>query len=199
MKWMNRLAFLALAVGIILFAIGGWQWYSLQHSERVALAKAKDLVKLPVKQTNVLKGDNRGKKDFNKGDVIGLLEIPSLKKEIPIVEGTDLPQLEKGAGHYIGSALPGEHGQVFIAGHRDTVFRGLGNLKKGGLIIIQMPYGTFKYKMVDSKVVKSDDRSIINLHAQKDTLVLATCYPFLFVGNAPDRYILYAEPTTSID
>jgi len=196
---MKMLALLAFAVGIIFFAIGGWQWYSLHHSERVALAKAKDLVKIPVKKTNELKEKNLEKKDFNKGDVIGLLEIPSLKKEIPIIEGTDLPQLKKGAGHYIGSALPGEHGQVFIAGHRDTVFRGLGNLKKGGLIIIRMPYGTFKYKMVGSKIVKSDDRSIINLHAQKDTLVLATCYPFLFVGHAPDRYILYAEPTTSIN
>lgn len=196
MKILKIIAFIALVAGVIFLSIGVWQWYATNHSERVALAKAKDLVKMPLDQKE-LNSDNREMKDYNQGDVIGLLEIPALKKKIPIIEGTDLPQLKKGSGHYIGTALPGQHGQVFIAGHRDSVFRGLGDLKKGDKIIVRMPYGSFEYKMVNSKIVKSDDRSIIDFNAEKDSLLLATCYPFVFVGNAPDRYILYAAPITN--
>ena len=193
---MKVITYLAFLIGVICLSIGGWEWYTTNHSEHTALAKAKQLVNVADNKNNF--GVKKEKTGYKKGDIIGLLEIPSLNKELPIIEGTDLPQLKQGVGHYIGSALPGEHGQVFIAGHRDTVFKGLGNLKKGEKIIIRTEFNTYEYKMRDSKIVRSDDRSIIDLNAKKDSLVLATCYPFLFVGHAPDRYILYAEPVSDI-
>ncbi|WP_232718641.1 class D sortase [Bacillus sp. FJAT-45037] len=128
------------------------------------------------------------------GDTIGLLSFPTLNEELPIIYGTDPDELERGVGLYIGSALPGEGGQIVLSGHRDTVFRKLGEIQPGDEIIIQLPNGEYKYVISSSKVVKADDLSIVTLHKDYEELVITTCYPFSIIGNAPDRYILYAKP-----
>ncbi len=191
---MKCISYIFIFIGLFCLLIGGTQLYKTSFTGKEALSKATALVNDSSKIGNVNNYEKSKERNYKKDSVMGLLEIPALKMKIPIIEGTEPRQLEKGVGHYIDTALPGEHGQVFLAGHRDTVFRGLGNLNKGQKIIIKLKYGTFKYKMTKSKIVKSDDRSIIEINAKKDSLVLATCYPFLFVGNAPDRYIIYAEP-----
>lgn len=198
---MKILSYLFIAVGAVFLVYGGWQWYSNTHQVDRALAKAEKLVSnaslkqsLPTAQDEHKNGKHNMNQQYKGDDVIGLIEIPRLNRKLPIVEGTDLTQLKKGVGHYSTTALPGKHDQILLAGHRDTVFKGLGQLKKGDEIIVKMPYGTYKYAMAFSKIVGSDDRSIIHPTAPKETLVLATCYPFMFVGNAPDRYILYANP-----
>ncbi|MGV3466624.1 MAG: class D sortase [Heyndrickxia sp.] len=191
---MKRISYIFIFIGLICLLIGGRQLYKTSFAGKEAISKATEIISDSHKMVNVKNHEKRKEKNYKSGSVMGLLEIPALKKKIPIIEGTEPSQLEKGVGHYTDTALPGGQGQVFLAGHRDTVFRGLGNLKKGQKIIIKMSHGTFEYKMVKSKIVKSDDRSIIEFNAKKDSLVLATCYPFLFVGNAPDRYIIYAEP-----
>ncbi|WP_077614410.1 class D sortase [Caenibacillus caldisaponilyticus] len=203
---MKIIAYIFIVVGAICLSIGGWEWYATTHQEERALAKAEKLVAktgdAPAKdQVSESDGKRHEKKagdpSFAKDDVIGLLVLPRLDRKLPIVEGTDLKQLKKGVGHYIGTALPGGHDQIFLAGHRDTVFRHLGEMKKGDDVIIKMPYGTYRYKVTGSKIVPSDDRTIIRPTAPKETLVLASCYPFVFVGHAPDRFILYAEPAGS--
>lgn len=128
------------------------------------------------------------------GDVVGILKIRKISAELPIVAGTDPDDLEKGVGHYTGSSYPGEIGQIVLSGHRDTVFRRLGELQMGDEFIVAMPYGDFVYEIYDYKIVDEDDLSIITLQKEKEDLLLTTCYPFSFVGNAPERYILYAKP-----
>ncbi|WP_096156564.1 class D sortase [Bacillus sp. FJAT-45066] len=128
------------------------------------------------------------------GDVVGLLQIERINAKLPIVAGTDPDDLEKGVGHYTGSSYPGEIGQIVLSGHRDTVFRRLGELQMGDEFVVAMPYGDFVYEIYDYKIVDADDLSIITLQKEKEDLLLTTCYPFSFVGNAPDRYILYAKP-----
>jgi sortase A len=131
------------------------------------------------------------------GDTVGLLAIPRIKAELAIVEGTDPDDLEKGVGHYKGSYFPGDKGQIVLSGHRDTVFRKLGELKLGDPLKVNMPYGSFTYEITDTKVVKSDDTSIITLQNKQEELILTTCYPFSYVGNAPKRYIIYAKLKSS--
>ncbi len=114
-----------------------------------------------------------------------------------IVEGTDPNDLKKGVGHYKGSFFPGENGQIVLSGHRDTVFRHLGELKIGDDLKVEMPNGTFTYEIARTKIVDAKDTSIITLQHNEEELILTTCYPFRYVGNAPDRYIIYAKPKSS--
>ncbi|WP_314733375.1 class D sortase [Anaerobacillus sp. CMMVII] len=127
-------------------------------------------------------------------DIIGIISIPKLEKDLPIIVGTDDEQLNKGVGHYIGTKYPGENGQILLSGHRDTVFRGLGNLLHGDEIKLDVEYGSFSYEIVNTYIVDADDTTVINFDLDEEVLVLSTCYPFQYVGDAPQRYIIEAKP-----
>lgn len=127
-----------------------------------------------------------------RGEVFGKIVISSLNKELPIIEGSDEAELAKGVGHYIGSVLPGETDNSVLAGHRDTVFRGLGEIKIDDLIEITTSAGIFIYKVSNTKIVNSDDRTVI-VPYDRAILTLVTCYPFDYIGNAPQRFIVTAE------
>jgi sortase A len=128
------------------------------------------------------------------GDLIATLEIPRLKRVVKVYEGTQATQLKQGAGHFRESVLPGYRDNSVIAGHRDSVFSQFGVLKRGDLIIATTAYGKFTYVIVSLKVVESGDKTVIvpTNHAR---LTLSTCYPFRYVGNAPQRFIVGATLT----
>jgi sortase A len=119
--------------------------------------------------------------------------IPKIKAELAIIEGTDPDQLEKGVGHYKNSYMPNENGQIVLSGHRDTVFRKLGNLNIGDIINVKTTEGEFYYRIIETKIVESNDTNIITLQNKKEELILTTCYPFSYIGNAPERYIIFSE------
>ena len=146
---------------------------------------------------NEKRKDNSKTKDLYKpqtGDVAGLLTIPAINAELPIVEGTDPNDLAKGVGHYKGSFYPEQNGQIVLSGHRDTVFRRAGELRKGDTLRVDTGYGGYDYIIKSMKIVSKDDNSIITLQHEKEELILTTCYPFSYIGDAPDRYIIYAYP-----
>ncbi|WP_200410814.1 class D sortase [Virgibacillus salexigens] len=192
---MNKFALLLISIGFVFLCFGGYQWYTTEKQQEASLTKAKDLVKQPNSSTTSLEKDNI-KKAFTpaKGETAGILHIPKLEADLPIVEGTDEDELEKGVGHYEGTAYPKQKDQIVLSGHRDTVFRRMGELTVGDHLTIQVPYGDFTYRITDTKVVDADNRSIIMSTAPKEVLTLTTCYPFSYVGNAPDRYIITAIP-----
>src|SRR5699024_11703531 len=80
-----------------------------------------------------------------------------------------------------------------LSGHRDTVFKQLPEVGVGTISTIKMPYGDFDYESVNTKVVSADDLSIIVPH-DEEVLTVTTCYPFQYIGSAPDRYIIDAKP-----
>lgn len=129
---------------------------------------------------------------LNEGDVLGSLSIPSLDETLPIVEGTSDDDLKKGVGHYIQSVLPGDNDNCVLSGHRDTVFWNLESLGIGDLLIVQTPRGTFTYRINDIRIVDADDRTVI-VPTDHAVLTLTTCYPFLFIGDAPNRYIISSD------
>lgn len=102
--------------------------------------------------------------------------------------------IEKGVGHYKGSYYPKQNGQIVLSGHRDTVFRRTGELELGDRLEVEVPYGRYAYEIIKTKIVDQDDTSIITLQNKKEELVLTTCYPFSYIRNAPQRYIIYAKP-----
>jgi sortase A len=94
-------------------------------------------------------------------------------------------------GHYVGSVLPGVSDNSVLAGHRDSVFRNLGDVKLGDLMTVRTDYGVFVYEVHKIRIVKADDKTVIVPTADA-VLTLSTCYPFRYVGNAPKRYIVQA-------
>jgi sortase A len=128
----------------------------------------------------------------SEGEVIGSLSIPALKQKLPIIEGTSEDDLKRGVGHFGQSVLPGEQDNCVLSGHRDTVFTGLGKLKIGDRLITQTSAGTFTYEISRIRIVHKDDTTVI-VPADHAVLTVSTCYPFHFIGAAPDRYVLIAE------
>lgn len=126
------------------------------------------------------------------GENIGRLTIPALKLELPIIQGTGEKELKEGVGHFTQSVLPGEDDNCVLSGHRETAFRQLGLLKIGDLLIVQTSAGTFTYTVSGTRIVAEDDKTVI-VPTDHAVLTLTTCYPFDFVGSAPDRYIVSAD------
>ena len=121
--------------------------------------------------------------------ILEVRRIPSLNQILPIIQGTGEKELKKGVGHFSQSVLPGEKDNCVFSGHRDTVFRQIGNLKIGDKLIVQTSAGVFTYKVNGTRIVHENDKTVI-VPTPNAVLTLTTCYPFNFIGNAPDRYIV---------
>lgn len=130
------------------------------------------------------------------GEMIGTLSIPALGKSLPVFEGTAEDELVKGVGHFAQSVLPGENDNCVLSGHRDTVFRQLGELKIGDLLVVQTSAGVFTYAISNTRIVEADDRTVI-VPTDHAVLTVSTCYPFYYVGDAPQRYIVVADLVSS--
>jgi len=125
------------------------------------------------------------------GELVGRIEIPRLGLAVIVAEGTDEATLRRAAGHIEGTALPGKSGNVGIAGHRDTLFRALRNIRQDDVITLTTLQGLYRYRVVSTKVVSPYDVVVLSPNGQ-EILTLVTCYPFYFVGAAPDRFIVRA-------
>ncbi|OZI12695.1 class D sortase [Bacillaceae bacterium SAS-127] len=131
--------------------------------------------------------------NVKENEAFSTLEIPKLDKEIPVIEGTDADSLSKGIGHLSQSVLPGQGEQIVLSGHRDTVFREFNQIEIGDTFTVHMPYGSYSYVIKQTEIVDEDDTSVIR-EMGEEVLVVTTCYPFRFVGNAPERFVAYAYP-----
>jgi sortase A len=126
------------------------------------------------------------------GETMAKLIIPRLETELYVVEGDDAGDLRRGPGHLPGTALPGADGNCVIAGHRDTHFRVLKDIKAGDEIVLETPLGKFLYRVQYTRVVSPTNTS--SLKPTTDAVLnLITCYPFYYVGSAPKRFIVEAR------
>ena len=185
----NKIAMILLTVGLFFLGYANVQLKSAQQSEKAALFQAKEILEKQQKTKSP-----QPELSFQNGQTIGILQIPIIHKELPIVEGTDDDALKQGVGHYTGTVYPGEKDQILLSGHRDTVFTGLDKLRNGDTIIMKMQHGTFAYAVVDTEIVNERDTTVIHSTAPGEVLTLSTCFPFGYIGNAPKRFIVYATP-----
>ena len=125
------------------------------------------------------------------GSTLGRIEIRSIGLSVMILEGTDGRTLRRAVGHIPGTALLGEQGNVAIAGHRDTFFRRLRNIHVHDEITLMTLKGMYRYRVESTKLVEPQDMSVLN-NSDEAILTLVTCYPFYFVGPAPQRFIVRA-------
>jgi len=122
---------------------------------------------------------------------LAVLDIPKIGLEVPVLDGTDDLTLNRGVGRIVGTARPGQGGNVGIAGHRDGFFRCLKDVVVGDAIELKTPKGREVYKVDQIRIVKPTDVEVLENRGVA-TLTLVTCYPFYFIGNAPQRYIVQA-------
>jgi len=122
---------------------------------------------------------------------IAVMRIRRLGLEAPIFEGVDDLTLDRGAGHVPGTPLPGENGNVAVAGHRDGFFRALKDIVPGDEIEVLTTNKKYTYSVDQIVLVLPKDVSVLE-SGSIQSLTLVTCYPFYFIGSAPKRYIVKA-------
>jgi sortase A len=128
----------------------------------------------------------------HRGDVVGELDIPRLQLSVMVFEGDDAGILRQGAGHIPGTALPPDSGNIGIAAHRDTYFRPLRIIHANDIITLKTPAGTSEYTVTETRIVRPSDVGVLSRAPGRD-MTLVTCYPFFYVGSAPQRFIVHAR------
>lgn len=127
--------------------------------------------------------------------LIGRIDIPRIGLSAIVIEGAGKTTLRRAVGHIPGTALPGHPGNVGPAGHRDTFFRPLRNIRQDDIITLNTLLGEYRYRVVSTTIVGPYDVGVLDPSAS-EILTLVTCYPFTFVGSAPERFIVRAERVT---
>jgi sortase A len=125
--------------------------------------------------------------------IIGRIEVPRLNVSAVVREGVDSKTLRRSAGHVPGTPLPGDEGNVAVAAHRDTFFRGLRDIREQDRIRVVTPEGNFEYVVRSTQIVKPTNVEVLDSKSGIRELTLITCYPFNYVGHAPNRFIVRAE------
>lgn len=192
---LRGLAILLLIVGLGFIGYSGYQIWDTKQEQQAAL---EEVERIFAQASKDFVFDEVGKEvqfDADVGDKIGKLLIPKIDANLPIVEGVDEKELKQGVGHYSGTSFPMQPGQIVLSGHRDTVFRRMAEIELGDELIVQMPYGEVTYIIEETEIVSADDLTVIRPEDyDEEVLTLTTCYPFRFIGDAPDRFIVYAKP-----
>jgi len=130
--------------------------------------------------------------------VFGRIEIPRLGISALIAEGTQPAQLDRSVGHISTTAFPGRPGNCALAGHRDTFLRGLGDVRENDIIHIDTLQGTYTYEVEWGAVVEPRQVDVLD-STVAPSLTLVTCYPFAFVGPAPERFVVRAKLVEVVD
>jgi sortase A len=133
------------------------------------------------------------RRSLHEGDAIGRIEIPRLGLDMVVVNGTQTDTLKKGPARDLSTFLPGEGKLIYVAGHRTTYsapFSAIDHLRPGDPVTIELPYGTFKYRITGHRIVAADDLAVLKSRG-REVLALQACHPRFF---ASERYIAYARP-----
>ena len=131
------------------------------------------------------------------GEVIGKIQVPRLDLNVMVVQGDSPANLRRAVGHLSKSALPGEWGNVALAGHRDTFFRPLRNIRLGDEIRFTTSVRSFEYVVESIEVVAPTDIRVLETSTGHE-LTLLTCFPFYYVGPAPKRFVVRAREVNGV-
>ncbi|HEV7504565.1 MAG TPA: class D sortase [Thermoanaerobaculia bacterium] len=202
LRWLER--------GLLLVAIlclGGWAWawldakYTQAHDSQIldearsngatAVEPAQETDRLDTFQPAANNPEPPPRRQLAEGSLFGRIAIPRLDVSTIVLEGVDAATLRRGAGHIPETALPGDHGNVGIAAHRDSFFRGLKDVRKNDIVRLETLDGTYRYRVDWTRIVTPDETEVLADTGDAE-LTLVTCYPFYYVGSAPNRFIVRA-------
>ena len=171
-----------LALSYVGFALLDARLYQAEQARRFERA---------LKETNLARAESPAVA-VSEGSPLGRVEISAVGLTVMVLEGTDEGTLRRAVGHIRGTPLPGQQGNVALAGHRDTFFRGLRKIRVNDEITLTTLSGSYHYRVGSTKVVKPEETEVLEDDGD-DILTLVTCYPFNFVGLAPSRFIVRAH------
>lgn len=177
----TRLSQTLLVVGVLALAYAAYlviDAHAYQASERRQFEEAR-----PIAAVESIPAD---------GDSIGEIDIPRVGIAVMVVQGDSAAILQRAVGHLAETALPGESGNVVLAGHRDTFFRPLKRVRVGDAITVKTRRGDFDYVVESTIVVAPTDLGVLESRGGR-TLTLITCFPFSYIGPAPSRFIVRAR------
>jgi sortase A len=183
-RWIGNVLLLAGAIAVVVSAgsfLGMTVWQKWQSREFDRQRTAPETSSQTSSQPRV-----------KTGDIVGRLAIPRLNVRAMVREGAGERTLSLALGHIPTTALPGQPGNIGIAGHRDTLFRSLRNIAADDEITFETPRATYVYRVEATRIVKPEDVQVLNPGPIRE-LTLVTCYPFEYVGSAPDRFIVKAQ------
>jgi sortase A len=188
--WLTRGLF-AFGLGCLIY-YGSMTLYSLQY-QRVAKADVEEMVSVERPPEVIEKLPDAPRPPLARGDLIGRVDIPRLELSAAIAEGDDDKTLGKAVGHLPDTPLPWDRaGNVGLAAHRDGLFRRLEKIRLNDDVRLITPRGEYHYRVSRTHIVDPDDVWVL-ASTPIPTITLITCYPFSFVGNAPQRFIVQAE------
>ena len=209
----RKIELLLFTIGFFLLAVWGGAWIHRAVSSRAAVKRFKAEQIRSLGATRVLADDQDSEVDFSQWSEkrvdaykqslvdktdrpLALLRIPKIHLEVPVYNDTDDLTLNRGVGRILGTAQIGTGGNVGIAGHRDGFFRGLKDIAPGDEIELVAVSQTESYVVENIHIVNPEDVSVLEA-TQVPSLTLVTCYPFYYIGSAPQRFIVRASSTSS--
>ncbi|MCU5718588.1 class D sortase [Bacillus cereus] len=206
-QWIGLCLFI---VGISIFSYCFIEWYSARSSaESLASSEIKkyetqtpittppednnDTIETPQNHEEIVQIPS-SEVNHQLGQKIAYLIIPKIQKKYSIYWGADDKVLKKGVGMFVSelTTTPSGNGHTVLSGHRDTVFTELGQLKENDQLIVEYENKTYTYSINKHWITNAEDRTVI-VEKEEPTLTLTTCYPFNYIGDAPDRYIIEAS------
>ena len=181
---------------LFLVAIVLLGWYGLQQAATYydQQASSRELEEIRMSVAPPARTDATPRAALPSGTLVGRIEVPRVGVKAIIREGDDAALLRRAVGHVPETPLPGEAGNAALAGHRDTFFRGLRDVRRGDRIVVTTPQATAHYEVRTTRVVEPTEVSVLE-PTPVSTLTLVTCYPFNYLGAAPKRFIVQAELT----
>jgi sortase A len=165
--------------------------YAYQAHEKEIFERSVALRRTPTPPNTELPASSQPE-PLAAGSLVGKIQIERLKISAIIKEGVDDQTLNVAVGHIPSTALPGQVGNMGVAAHRDTLFRNLKDVRRDDRIRLTTLQGEYVYRVVSLRIVQPTDVSVLDPKPGEKALTLVTCYPFYFVGHAPQRFIVRA-------
>jgi sortase A len=178
-----EVALWAIALGCLGWTAWTWadaRWYQASQASRL-----------------VAEDHAAAKPELPPGTPVARLSVPRLGLQVVVAEGTGEAVLRRAAGRLVGGALPGEDGNLVLAGHRDTFFRPLREIEIGDRVVVERTSGVDVYTVEWTRVVGAREVEVTR-DAGYPALTLITCHPFRYIGQAPDRFVVRARRTERI-
>lgn len=189
----RALGLLLILVGMIALTWVGFQYVSSAWFDRETRASLESLRRAPQPESTPRPST------MAVGQAIGTLEITRVGLSGVVVEGDSDAVLDRAIGHLPDTPLPWHDGNSALAAHRDTIFRPLKGVRLGDTLRLKTPHGDFDYRVTETLIVKPNEVWVLD-PTPVSTLTLISCWPFNYIGHAPERFIVRAEriPTVNV-
>lgn len=202
LTWIERAL---IVIGILCLGVWAWAWFDAriyQYRENRLLEEASAARTSRASETDALgsfreggppaRGEEERSEPLEPGALVGRVEIPRIGVSAIVLEGVDKKTLRRGVGHIPETPLPEKGGNVALAAHRDSFFRGLKDIRKNDIITLKTLENTYYYRVDWTEIVLPEDTHVLAGSGAPE-LTLVTCYPFYYVGSAPKRFIVRAQ------